>query len=92
MRWVTEIADRRDRKLSSKIILFPGQEIAAKANVAIDPRMSFGRPVLDGLGVRTTILAERFMAGEDINDLARNYEVPLEAIQNAIRCEQRLAA
>jgi uncharacterized protein (DUF433 family) len=83
----------RDPKgIPQKIILFPAQELAATGNVVIDPRMSFGRPVLEGLGIRTTILAERFMAGEDIGDLARDYEAPLEAIQNAIRCEQRLAA
>lgn len=83
----------RDPKgIPQKIILFPAQERAVTGNVVIDPRISFGRPVLDGLGIRTTILVERFMAGEDIGDLARDYEAPLEAIQNAIRCEQRLAA
>jgi uncharacterized protein (DUF433 family) len=50
-----------------------------------------GRPVLDRFGVRTSILAERFDAGEDIEVLAREYSAPPEAIQNAIRYERRAA-
>jgi uncharacterized protein (DUF433 family) len=84
---------RRDPKgIPEKIVLFPTS--AGKnesADVIIDPRLSFGRPVLDRLGVRTAILAERFDAGDDIEVLARDYSIPLEAVQNAIRCERRAA-
>jgi len=84
---------RRDPKgLPEKIVLFPASGIGAgRADVVIDPRRSFGRPVLDGLGVRTTVVFERFMAGENIEVLARDYAVPAQAVQDAIRCE-RLAA
>jgi len=57
----------------------------------IDPRRSFGRLVLDGFGLRTAILAERFYAGETVEDLARDHGVPSEAIQNALRCQPRAA-
>jgi uncharacterized protein (DUF433 family) len=71
-----------------KLVLFPASKgIRSGASVVIDPRLSFGRPVLDGLGIRTAVLAERFKAGELIDDLAREYDAPPEAIQNAIRCE-----
>lgn len=83
---------RRDPQgVPEKIVLFPARGRSAKGDVVIDPRLSFGRPVLDGLGVRTAILYERFMAGEDVPDLARDYDAPPEAIQNAIRCERRAA-
>lgn len=80
---------RRDASgTPEKIVLFPASEDAVAAtNVVIDPLMSFGRPVLDGIGVRTSILAERFKAGEMIDELAREYDAAPEAIQNAIRCE-----
>lgn len=80
---------RRDPKgMPEKIVLFPAQrDTKRSASVVIDPRYSFGRPVLDGLGVRTAILAERFRAGESIDALARDYGAAPEAIQNAIRCE-----
>lgn len=83
----------RDPKgLPEKIILFPAVGVGeGRADVVIDPKRSFGRPVLDGLGVRTTVVFERFMAGDNIELLARDYEVPAQAVQDAIRCE-RLAA
>jgi len=84
---------RRDPKgVPEKIVLFPARPgKIGSADVVIDPRLSFGRPVLDRLGVRTAILAERFDAGDDIDDLAREYDAPPEAIRNAIRCERRAA-
>lgn len=84
---------RRDPKgIPEKIVLFraPANRNES-ADVVIDPRLSFGRPVLDRSGVRTSVLAERFDAGDDIELLAREYGVPPEAIQNAIRCERRAA-
>jgi len=84
---------RRDPKgVPEKIVLFPApRDNAGSADVVIDPRLSFGRPVLDRLGVRTAILAERFDAGDDIDVLSHDYAAPPEAIQNAIRCERRAA-
>ncbi|MEK6592056.1 MAG: DUF433 domain-containing protein [Pseudomonadota bacterium] len=82
----------RDPKgVPEKIVLFPARGISVKGDVVIDPRLSFGRPVLDGYGLRTAILAERFYAGETLEDLAKDYGVPSEAIQNALRCEPRAA-
>ena len=49
-----------------KIVLFPAADRARRGRVVLDPRRSFGRPVLDGYGVRTAIVAERFQAGEKI--------------------------
>jgi uncharacterized protein (DUF433 family) len=84
---------QRDPKgVPQRIVLFPAQRDKTKsADVVIDPRLSFGRPVLDQFGVRTAILAERFDAGDDIDVLARDYAAPPEEIQNAIRCERRAA-
>jgi len=85
---------RRDPQgLPEKIVLFPAPERAGAAagDVVIDPRYSFGRPVLDGYGVRTAILAERFYAGETVEDLANDYGVPSAVVQNALRCEPRAA-
>lgn len=83
---------RRDPKgVPEKIVLFPVPG-PAKGDVVIDPRLSFGRPVLDGIGVRTSILVERFRAGDSIEQLAREYNAESDAIQNAIRCELPFAA
>jgi len=84
---------RRDPKgIPEKIVLFrAAANKRDSADVVIDPRLSFGRPILDGLGVRTAVVAERFDAGDDIDLIARDYAVPPEAIENAIRCERRAA-
>ena len=78
--------------IASILVLFPAHGVSAKGDIVIDPRLSFGRPVLDGVGVRTSVLVERFRAGESIEQLAREYSAAPEAIQNAIRCELPLAA
>lgn len=57
------------------------------APVEIDPRVSFGRPVLKGRGVPTAVLADRFKAGDLIVDLAKAYDTSPQAIEEAIRCE-----
>jgi uncharacterized protein (DUF433 family) len=82
---------RDPRGIPQKIVLFPATGGRRSASVVIDPRISFGRPVLDGFGLRTAVLAERFNAGETIEDMASDYGVPSEAIQNALRCELRAA-
>jgi uncharacterized protein (DUF433 family) len=56
--------------------LFPflkNPDINAPRTVVIDPRISFGRPVLVGTGIPTAILAERFKAGDSIDELAEDY-------------------
>jgi uncharacterized protein (DUF433 family) len=55
--------------------------------LVIDPRISFGRPVLLGTGIPTAVLAERYKAGESMNDLAEDYSCDRLQIEEAIRCE-----
>jgi uncharacterized protein (DUF433 family) len=55
--------------------------------IAIDPRLSFGRPVVARLGVPTNIIADRFDAGESIDDLVDDYGAEPVEIQEALRCE-----
>lgn len=60
--------------------------------VVIDPRLSFGRPVLARVAVPTEIISDRFRAGDSIPELAQDYRVGEEEIAEAIRFEQRRAA
>jgi len=55
--------------------------------VVIDPLVSFGRPVLVGTGIPTSIIAERFTAGDSIDELADDYGRKEADIQEAIRYE-----
>lgn len=58
----------------------------------IDPRIAFGRPVLVGTGIPTSVVAERYKAGESIDDLARDYGRERLEIEEALRCELDAAA
>jgi uncharacterized protein (DUF433 family) len=58
--------------------------------VVIDPQISFGRPVLVGTGIATVIVAERYKAGESMEDLAVDYDRERADIEEAIRCELAL--
>lgn len=56
--------------------------------VVVDPRIHFGRPVLAGTGIPTAVIAERFKAGESIEELVADYGRSAAEIQEALRCEQ----
>jgi uncharacterized protein (DUF433 family) len=60
--------------------------------VVIDPHISYGRPVLVGTGIPTALVAERYKAGESIDELAEDYGRSREEIEEAIRCELWLEA
>lgn len=55
--------------------------------VVIDPRIAFGRLVIDGTGVATSVVAERYHAGDSIDELAYDYDCDRLYIEEAIRCE-----
>jgi uncharacterized protein (DUF433 family) len=53
--------------------------------VVMNPRVSFGRPSVGG--VATSTIWNRFRAGDSPSELSRDYGLPPEAIEEAIRCE-----
>lgn len=55
--------------------------------VVIDPEVSFGKPVLVGTGIPTSTVAERYKAGESVDELAVDYDIRREQVEEAIRCE-----
>ena len=64
--------------------------IDSPRSVIIDPRFSFGRPILKGARVATAILAERYKAGDSMDDLAQDYGCPRLEVEEAVRCELRI--
>ena len=60
--------------------------------IVIDPSISFGRPVLVGTGIATTIIAQRYKAGESVEELAEDYGRSRSDIEEAIRSELWLDA
>ena len=58
----------------------------------IDPRFSFGRPILRESRVTTAVIAERYKAGDSIDDFAQDYGCSRLEIEEGVRCELRLDA
>jgi len=64
----------------------PGLEEQPKF-VSVDPFVSFGRPVIAGTNIRTEIIAERWWAGEAMEELAAEYGLERSTIEAAVRYE-----
>jgi uncharacterized protein (DUF433 family) len=60
--------------------------------ISIDPLVAFGRPVIAGSRVPTVEVAERFKAGESVQDLAADFRRPIDEIEEAVRIELDLDA
>ena len=56
--------------------------------IVIDPRIAFGRPVMQRKGISTSAIAERIDAGESVDDLAADYELGPTEIEQAIVYER----
>jgi uncharacterized protein (DUF433 family) len=67
------------------------RELEEPKAIVIDPEVSFGKPVLVGTGVPTATVAERYKAGESVEELAADYDLKRDHIEEAIRCELKAA-
>jgi uncharacterized protein (DUF433 family) len=88
---LTEYLDRIEWENQFAARLYPFTLAARGKNapraIVIDPTRSFGRPLLDRLGVTTNVIAERYKAGDSIAKLVEEYGGPQTDIEEAIRCE-----
>ena len=55
--------------------------------IVISPKFGFGQPVMAGTGVRVSVIRDRFKAGEATQELADDYGVEIEKIEEAIRMQ-----
>jgi uncharacterized protein (DUF433 family) len=54
----------------------------------LDPRVSFGRPVLARLGVSTAVIVDRINAGEEAADLVKDNGATDDEIMDALAYER----
>ena len=78
--------------IATKLYLFNRRDLppteVQQTRVVVDPRISFGRPVLVGSHIATRVVYQRFAAGDSVEELAADYARPSSDIEEAIRCEQ----
>jgi uncharacterized protein (DUF433 family) len=59
--------------------------------VSIIPTVSSGRPVIDGYGVPVSSLWGRYSAGDKPDFLSKDYDIPVQLIQGALRYVEHYA-
>jgi uncharacterized protein (DUF433 family) len=62
------------------------------AEVIIDPRFGWGRPVLSSTKVPVDVIADLFFAGESVEDIADDFNISTEQVQAVVRVMGRSAA
>ena len=62
------------------------------AEVVADPMRSFGAPIFERGGARVDDVLERFWAGETLTDLADEFGVPVDQLEDVLRVASRRAA
>lgn len=63
----------------------------ARKLIVIDPKVSFGRPVLVSRGIRTSAVVDRIDAGESLEVVAQDYQLEPDEIEAAILYEKTAA-
>jgi uncharacterized protein (DUF433 family) len=61
-------------------------------SVVVDPRRGFGQPIFSRGGARLEDVLGRFHAGEPLADVAAEFGVPPDDLENAVRVASRPAA
>lgn len=67
---------------------FVVSESADSKPIVIDPLVSFGRPLVSRALVSTQSIVDRIDAGETVEDLARDYDLTREAVEEAVVYER----
>ena len=63
-----------------------------RADVVVDPQVAFGLPLVVHGGARVEDLVDRFVAGDTLADIAFDFDVPPDEVEDVIRVATRTAA
>jgi len=77
-------------KLRFAVRLYPFlvSESADAKSIVIDPQISFGRPVVNKAFISTRSIVDRIDAGEMVEDVARDYNLRRELVEEAVVYER----
>jgi uncharacterized protein (DUF433 family) len=76
-----------DREIASKLFPFVQAEGDVARILCIDPRISFGKPTIVGTGIPTGAIVDLYEAGEEIQDIANEFDCTADQIRAAIQFE-----
>ena len=78
--------------LPMELFPFTTASLSDRRSVAINPRVAFGRLVIANTGIPTLTIAQRYIDGESVEELAEDYGRGRLEIEDALRCEFARAA
>ena len=64
---------------------------ADRRTVLISPYISFGRPSITGIGVATEVAYDRFVAGDTISEMCKDYRLTPVQIEEVLRYESAIS-
>jgi len=75
-------------KFPVRLYPFLSGEARTDRTIAIDPKIAFGRPILVRTGVSTGAIAERIDANEPVQEVAEDYGLTVEEVEQAVLYER----
>jgi len=82
----------KELEFSEDNVLLRWRPLGPDHQVVLDPKRSFGQPIVDNEGVPTHILSQAMKATGLIAEVIRWFEVKEDAVHDAVEFEQKLAA
>lgn len=81
---------RIQRDADGPVAFFPwlGYDGGDERLVAVNPRVSFGRPVIAGTGISTAVIASFIRAGESVQSIAEDYDLTPAQVEAAVTFEE----
>lgn len=91
LRQVLERVQRNDANIP--IRFYPSvNDAPIDKPIVFDPKVSFGKPVLNGVGIRTSMIITRLTSGETVDDVARDYGIDVDLVTSAAMYAHKSAA
>lgn len=77
-----------DWQFPVRLFPFLSTDAVAPRTIAIDPKIAFGRPIVARTGVSTAAIAGRIDAREPAAEVATDYDLTLEEVEQAVLYER----
>ncbi|MGI9043078.1 MAG: DUF433 domain-containing protein [Gemmatimonadaceae bacterium] len=77
-----------EKSFPVRLYPFLTTELVEQRPIAIDPRIAFGRPILVAKSISTAVIARRIDAGESVDDVASDYDLSRQDVEEAVVYER----
>lgn len=75
-------------KFPVRLYPFLSADTPAPRTIAIDPKIAFGRPIIARAGISTAAIADRIDAKEPAAEVAADYDLTVEEVEQAVLYER----